>query len=153
MGREAFTTWKPRSHNNKVLLQKSVEVINEYEAQGYRLTLRRPGSAELASHLQPGDTVVVVWQDRLTRNFEEGVALQADFIKRGIGIVSILENINTLDDSAPARIYRHTLLGQGDYLARSTGERIRVGQDRARAQGKHIGRQPAMTTEQVHEAR
>ena len=41
MGREAFTTWKPRSHNNKILLQKSVEVINEYEAQGYRLTLRQ----------------------------------------------------------------------------------------------------------------
>lgn len=41
MGREAFTSWTPRSHNNQVLLAKAVEVIDEYEAQGYQLTLRQ----------------------------------------------------------------------------------------------------------------
>ena len=114
--------------------------------------LARPGWEALMARVREGDSIVVVWQDRLSRTFEDGVAIQADFIRRGIGIISIKENINTADDSAPARLYRHTLLNQGDYLLRSTAERIRVGQDRARAEGKRIGRPPAMTAEQVRQA-
>ena len=41
MGYEAFTNWRPRSHNNRVLLVKALEVIAEYAAQGYQLTLRQ----------------------------------------------------------------------------------------------------------------
>ena len=38
---EAFTKWAPRSHNNRVMLVKAVEVIQEYAAMGYQLTLRQ----------------------------------------------------------------------------------------------------------------
>ena len=39
--KEAFTNWKPRGNDNKVLLVKGVEIVNEYAAQGYQLTLRQ----------------------------------------------------------------------------------------------------------------
>ena len=39
--REQFTDWEPRSKDNKVLLTKGLEVIAEYAAQGYNLTLRQ----------------------------------------------------------------------------------------------------------------
>ena len=39
--KEAFTDWSPKSRINVALLAESVAVIEEYEAQGYRLTLRQ----------------------------------------------------------------------------------------------------------------
>ena len=39
--KEAFTDWRPRSSANKALLVASLDVIEEYAAQGYRLTLRQ----------------------------------------------------------------------------------------------------------------
>lgn len=39
--KEAFIDWKPTSKGNKVTLQRSIEVIDDYRNQGYRLTLRQ----------------------------------------------------------------------------------------------------------------
>ncbi len=39
--KETFTNWVPRSQTNKVLLTQAVRIIEEYEALGYRLTLRQ----------------------------------------------------------------------------------------------------------------
>ena len=39
--KEAFTDWRPRSSANKALLVASLDVIEEYAGQGYRLTLRQ----------------------------------------------------------------------------------------------------------------
>ena len=39
--KEAFTDWRPRSRTNRSLLLASVQVIDEYAGQGYRLTLRQ----------------------------------------------------------------------------------------------------------------
>ena len=41
MAHEAFTDWKPRSDTNKHLLSRAIDVIGEYEDQGYELTLRQ----------------------------------------------------------------------------------------------------------------
>ena len=43
-------------------------------------TLKRPGWKELQERAQHGDTIVV-WQDRFSRNFDEGVRVQADLTK------------------------------------------------------------------------
>ena len=44
-------------------------------------TMDRPGWQDLMSRVQPGDTVVVAFLDRFSRNFEEGVAIQAGLTK------------------------------------------------------------------------
>ena len=41
------------------------------------------------SRVQPGDTIVVAFLDRFSRNFEEGVRIQAELTGRDIGIVAI----------------------------------------------------------------
>ena len=41
MPQERFTDWQPKSKNNKALLSWAVQVANEYNTQGYRLTLRQ----------------------------------------------------------------------------------------------------------------
>ena len=51
--------------------------------------LQRPGWQELMTRVQDGDTIVVAFLDRLSRNFEDGVRIQAELTWRNIGIVAI----------------------------------------------------------------
>ena len=110
-------------------------------------SFHRNGWQELMDRIQTGDTIVVCWLDRFSRNFEEGVAIQADLTKRNVGIISTEEGINTADDTAAAKLFRRMMLAQGAYQVESTGERIKAGQDRARAEGRPPGRPPALTPE------
>ena len=116
-------------------------------------TLRRAGWQELMSRLRTGDTLVVAFLDRLSRNFEDGVRIQADLTERNIGIVALRENIDTSDGSAAAKFFRRSMLAQGAYQVDSTSERIKLGLDQARAGGKRLGCPPALTPEQVDHCR
>ena len=75
-------------------------------------TMNRTGWKDLMARVQPGDTIVVAFLDRLSRNFEEGVRIQAELTGRDIGIVAIRENINTSDGSAAAKFFRRSMLAQ-----------------------------------------
>ena len=44
--------------------------------------MSRPGWDDLMARIQPNDTIVVVWLDRFSRNFDEGVGIQADLTSR-----------------------------------------------------------------------
>ena len=92
-------------------------------------TLRRTGWQELMSRLRPGDTLAVAFLDRLSRNFEDGVRIQADLTERNIGIVALRENIDTSDGSAAAKFFRRSMLAQGAYQVDSASERIKLGLD------------------------
>ena len=119
-------------------------------------TLRRTGWQELMSRLRPGDTLAVAFLDRLSRNFEDGVRIQADLTERNIGIVALRENIDTSDGSAgsaAAKFFRRSMPAQGAYQVDSTSERIKLGLDQARAGGKRMGRPPVLTPEQVAQCR
>ena len=116
-------------------------------------SMDRPGWQELMSRVQPGDTVVVAFLDRFSRNFEEGVAIQAGLTRRDIAIVAVREQIDTREGSAAANFFRRAMLAQGAYQMESTSERIRMGLERARASGTRIGRPPALTPEQVEQCR
>ena len=59
---EAFTSWEPKSQNNRLLLVKAVEVIEEYAAQGYRLTLRQAYYQLVARGIIPNSQL---WYKRL----------------------------------------------------------------------------------------
>ena len=103
-------------------------------------TMNRPGWRDLMGRVQPGDTIVVAFLDRFSRNFEEGVRIQAELPARGI--VALRENIHTSDGSAAAKFFRRSMLAQDAYQVDSASERIKLGLDRARASGKRVGRPP-----------
>ena len=103
--------------------------------------------------VRPGDTIAVAFLDRFSRNFEEGVRIQADLIERDIGIVAIRESIDTRDSIASGRYFRRAMLALGAHQVDATSERIRDGQARARSEGRRIGRPPALTPEQVEQCR
>ena len=114
-------------------------------------TMNRPGWRDLMGRVQPGDTIVVAFLDRFSRNFEEGVRIQAELTERDIGIVALRENIDTSDGSAAAKFFRRSMLAQGAYQVDSASERIKLGL--ARAGGKRVGRPPALTQEQAEQCR
>ena len=114
-------------------------------------TMNRTGWIDLMYRVQSGDTIVVAFLDRFSRNFEEGVRIQAELTGRDIGIVAVRENIDTSDGSAAAKFFRRSMLAQGAYQVDSASERIKLGLDRARAGGKQVGRPPALTQEQVEQ--
>ena len=116
-------------------------------------TLKHSGWQDLMSRIQPGDTLVVAFLDRLSRNFEDGVRIQADLTHRDIAIVALRENIDTREGSAAAKFFRRSMLAQGAYQADSASERIKLGLDRARAEGKRVGRPPALSQEQQEQSR
>ena len=68
-------------------------------------SLDRSGWQDLMEVVRPGDTIVVAFLDRFSRNFEEGVRIQADLIERDIGIVAIRENIDTRDSTAAGKYF------------------------------------------------
>ena len=88
--------------------------------------MSRPGWDDLMARVQPNDTIVVVWLDRFSRNFDEGVRIQADLTSRNIGIGAIKEGIDTTDDGAAAKYFRRMMMANGAYQADSTSERIRL---------------------------
>ena len=116
-------------------------------------TMNRIGWMDLMSRVQPGDTIVVAFLDRFSRNFEEGVRIQAELTGRNIGIIAVQENINTSDGTAAAKFFRRSMLAQGAYQVDSASERTKLGLERARGNGKKVGRPPALTLEQVEQCR
>ena len=78
-------------------------------------TMNRTGWTELMSLVQPGDTIVVAFLDRFSRNFEEGVRIQSELTGRDIGIVAVRENIDTTDEGPAAKFFRRSMLAQGAY--------------------------------------
>ena len=75
--------------------------------------LQRTGWQQLMARVQEGDSIMVAFLDRLSRNFNDGVRIQADLTQRNIGIVAIWENIDTREGSAAAKFFRRSMLAQG----------------------------------------
>ena len=127
------------------------ELIFSYVMAGRLMS--RPGWDDLMARVQANDSIVVVWLDRFSRNFDEGVMIQADLTGRNIGNVAVREGIDATDDSAAAKYFRRMMMANGAYQADSTSERMKVGQERAKAEGRPPGRPPALTPDQVNECK
>lgn len=146
-----------KSEDGDENLETQVKVLQDYGIRREQIVCdistgrhtARGGWQDLMDRVQDGDTIVVAFLDRLSRSFDEGVRIQAELTARNIGIVAVREGIDTADGSAAANLFRRMMLAQGAYQAESTSERIKLGLDRARASGRHVGRKPRLSPDQV----
>ena len=88
-------------------------------------SMSRPAWNELMPLVRPNDIIVVAWLDLFSRNFDEGVRIQAELPKQQIGIISIKEDINTSDDSTAAKYLRRMIPGKGAHQVDATSERVK----------------------------
>ena len=115
---------------------------------------QRPGWQALMEVLQAGDTVVVAFLDRFSRNFEEGVRIQADLTRGGHRHSGPSGRTSTREREAPPPSSSGGLCWpRGPTRWDSASERIKLGLERARAEGKRVGRPPALSSEQLEQCR
>ncbi|WP_435786221.1 recombinase family protein [Cytobacillus oceanisediminis] len=94
--------------------------------------------AKALDYLREGDKLVVYKIDRLARSTFDLHKIAMDLSKKGIGLVFIKEQI---DFTTPAGKLMFTMLGAiAEFERDLINERTKEGRERAKAQGKHMGR-------------
>ena len=108
-------------------------------------SMERPGWSKLWAAVERGEvSKIVVWRlDRLGRTAAGLTKLFADLQGRKVGLVSLKDGI---DLSTPAgRMLANVLASIAQFETELRGERVRTGQEAARAAGKPIGGRKAGT--------
>jgi len=82
--------------------------------------------------------IVVYKLDRIGRSLSHLVKLFEEFKKRNIEFISATQNINTT--TPEGRMFLHILMTLAEYERELTINRIKAGLERARKQGKPIGK-------------
>lgn len=111
----------------------------------------RPGLTKMLRTLRRGDTLTVWRLDRLGRSLFELLKLVRDLNERGVEFRSLSESLDT--STSAGRLLLHVLASMAEFERSLISERTRAGMAAARARGSRIGRRPAMTTEQLADAR
>jgi DNA invertase Pin-like site-specific DNA recombinase len=94
--------------------------------------------AKALDYLRQGDKLVVYKLDRLARSTFDLHKIARDLEQNGIGLVFIKEQI---DFTTPAGKLMFTMLGAiAEFERNLINERTREGRERAKKQGKHMGR-------------
>ncbi len=110
--------------------------------------------AELSAcldYLRPGDTLVVPSLDRLGRSLQDLIMIVAGLRRRGIGFRSLHE---ALDTTTPGgRLVFHVFAALAEFIRELIVQGTNEGLAAARARGQRLGRPPAMTDEQIRQAR
>lgn len=132
----------------------------ELEASGYQLTprrwftdsisgkvpaMQRPEFGRLMAFLEPGDTLVVSKLDRLGRDSLDVEATLRMLETMGVSVM-VLQLGKTDLTSTAGQLIRRILAAVADMERSMLVERTKAGLERARSEGKHMGR-PWKTTE------
>ncbi len=124
----------------------------EEKISGSVPAMQRPGFKKLLDKLEPGDTLVVTKLDRIGRDSIDVQKTVQTCADQGIRLVVLqLGNIDLTSSSGALMI--KVLAAVADFERDLIIERTRAGQERARAEGKHMGRPPKTTAAERDEIR
>ncbi|MGB6104725.1 MAG: recombinase family protein [Pusillimonas sp.] len=110
----------------------------------------RPGLRGLQNKIKPGDTLVVWRLDRLGRSLRYLVDTIDKLGRDSIHFVSLTENIDTT--TSGGKLLFHMMAALAEFERSLISERTRAGMASARANGKPLGRRPALSPAQHREA-
>ena len=106
--------------------------------------------------MNPGDHIVVPYLDRLSRNTLEGLSAIEDLLTNkevsftAIGDALTMEGKGRMD--AAGQLKLEMFMALANYQRQTTSERIKEGMNRAKNQGKNVGRQWCLTADQLEQA-
>ena len=126
----------------KALRAFGCEEIKSEKASGR--TMDRPELTALLNYARAGDTVVVDKLDRFSRNFTDIVLLANKMKEKGVGFKSLSEDWADTTGPANELIFR-IFAGIAEFERERISERTVAGLERAKAQGKRLGRPPALS--------
>lgn len=126
-----------------------VRIFEDHGVSGAQRT--RTGLSATMKVLRKGD-VLVVWRlDRLGRSIRHLITLIDGLKRRGIGFLSLTENIDT--SSAGGKLIFHIFAAISEFEKSLIRERTIAGIAAAKARGKYPGRRPALNTVQCCDIR
>ncbi|HEB3532467.1 TPA: recombinase family protein [Burkholderia cenocepacia] len=147
--------------------QTATNQLREIEAAGFSVDKRRvitesisgsisadqrPGFAELLLKMEEGDVLIVTKLDRLGRNAMDVRATVEALARRGIRIHCLA--LGGVDlTSAAGRMTMQVLNAVAEFERDLLIERTQAGIARVRAEGKAVGRPPALSKQQQREVR
>ncbi|TLU88680.1 recombinase family protein [Dyadobacter sediminis] len=125
-------------------LQKAgCEKIFQEKASGIKSD--RPQLAAMQQILREGDVIYIYKLDRLGRSLKHLLEMTSDFEKRGIGLVSINDHIDTT--TAQGRLIFNIFASLAEFERDLIRERTKSGLDAARARGRKGGRSRGLSKE------
>lgn len=98
----------------------------------------RPGLASALDTLRNNDTLVIWRLDRLGRSLKDLIQMVEQFEKRGVGLKSLQENIDTT--TSGGRLVFHLFGALAEFERNLIRERTQAGLSAARARGRMGGR-------------
>lgn len=113
-------------------------------------SFEREGLDAALTALKAGDMLVVWRLDRLGRSLSKLIELMETLGSKGIEFRSLNESIDT--SSSGGRLVFHMMAALAEFERALISERTRAGMQAARAKGRHLGRPPSLTPEQIDEA-
>lgn len=114
-------------------------------------TFDRRGLVDALSSVGEGDMLVVWRLDRLGRSLIDLIRVINDLGNRGVEFRSLNEAIDT--STSGGRLTFHIMAAMAEFERSIISERTKAGMSAARSRGSLIGRRPALTAEQLLEAR
>jgi putative DNA-invertase from lambdoid prophage Rac len=112
----------------------------------------RQALRNLRDRLQAGDTLVVTAIDRISRRAVDGLRFIRDVTDAGIHLVVLSQR--EFDTTTPTgQLLLHLTLAIAEWEWSNIRDRSIQGQQRARAEGKRIGRPPVLTPQETVEVR
>lgn len=119
------------------------EKVFQEKASGIRSD--RPQLAAMQQILREGDVIYIYKLDRLGRSLKHLLEMTADFEKRGIGLVSINDHIDTT--TAQGRLIFNIFASLAEFERDLIRERTKSGLEAARARGRKGGRSRGLSKE------
>jgi putative DNA-invertase from lambdoid prophage Rac len=116
------------------------EVYKVYEDIGSGLRDDRPAFNEMMDDMRAGcfDAIIVWKLDRIGRSLQHLLHIFQEMQKKKIDFVSITQNIDTT--TAAGKLLFHIIGAFAEFESSLISERTKLGMERARRQGRHIGR-------------
>jgi putative DNA-invertase from lambdoid prophage Rac len=133
------------------------DVVADDAVSGITTGLKhRPQGRRLWDMLRKGDTLVVRWIDRLGRNYEDVSDTIREFMRRGVVIRTVINNMTFDGDTTDPmkQAVRDALIGFMAALSQAQAEANKEAQTAGIAYAKanvlnYLGRKPSFTREQL----
>lgn len=122
-----------------------------YTDKASAIALKRPGLTECIRTMERGD-VLIIWRlDRLARSLRQLLEIMDNLDKRGIGLRSLNDSIDTT--TAVGRLIIHVVGAIAEFERALISERTVAGMYSAKKRGVKVGRERKATPEKIEQAR
>lgn len=139
------STDKQTVKNQKIAIREYARKYRIRNLQWYEETisgtkaLKKRVLGKMIDELQPGDTVIITEISRLGRSMFVIMDAIEKFMKKGIKVIAIKEGF-TLEDNIQSKVLLFAFSLSAEVERDLLSERTKMGLERARKQGKQIGR-------------